>query len=139
MAVHILRTGWYLFFAALTDCQSGVWLGSLNTGRYKGIGNFTSQYNGFNSSASTLTVYALGGNSTVNKDLGDGQGCTNTWALTGYAGGVAVASGADGNPAWSKSGSIVFQVPANSGYMIVSNPLPSEGCSPGHFTVYTYQ
>lgn len=23
--VHILRTGWYLFFAALTDCQSGVW------------------------------------------------------------------------------------------------------------------
>ena len=24
-AVHTRRTGWYLFFAALTDCQSGVW------------------------------------------------------------------------------------------------------------------
>lgn len=120
-------------------CQSGVWNGAKSNGRYVWIGSFTSQYNGYNAGNATYTVYAVGGNSTVYRDLGDGQGCTNTWAMTASIGGVVAAAASDNNPAWAKSGTISFQVPANTGYTIVSNPLPSQGCSPGAFTVYTYQ
>nr|CDS56549.1 Putative type IV pilus minor pilin subunit,shufflon protein (pilV) [Serratia symbiotica] len=124
---------------AILSCQSGVWSGAKSNGRYIGLGTYTLQYNGFNSSNATITVYALGGNSIVNKDLGHGDGCSNTWALSGNAGGVTVANAADNNPSWYKPGTISFQVPANTSYSITSNPLPSEGCSPGRFTAYTYQ
>ena len=123
---------------AILSCVSGTWQGSKSNGRYVGIGGFVNQYNGFNSSSATITIYASGGASTVNKGINDGN-CSNTWALTGIAGGVQVANASDANVDWGKQGTISFQVPGNTSYSVISNPNPSFGCSPGSFTLYSYE
>lgn len=122
---------------AILSCKDGIWQGSSENGSYQYLGGFVNQYNGYNSTGSTITVYAVGGQSTVHKAIQDGD-CSNTWALTGYSGGLAVASAADNNTGWSKNGTINFQVPANTSYTIVSSPNPSYGCSPGQFGIYNY-
>ncbi|HDZ2454015.1 TPA: shufflon system plasmid conjugative transfer pilus tip adhesin PilV [Klebsiella pneumoniae] len=123
---------------AILSCQSGVWRGNVSNGSYSYIGTFDSQYNGYNSGATTMTVYAQGGNSIVSRSVKDGA-CVNTWNLSGIVNGATVSYGNDNNPEWSKSGSITFEVPANTAYTILSTPLPSEGCSPGRFGVNQYQ
>lgn len=124
---------------AVLSCQSGVWKGSSVNGQYRYIGNYINTYTSTNTSDKTLMVLASGGGSTVNRDLGDGENCSVTWALRGIVNGTTVVSGADNNPAWSKSGSITFPVPASATFTIVSNPNPAYGCSPGRFSIYTYQ
>ncbi|QAB32648.1 shufflon system plasmid conjugative transfer pilus tip adhesin PilV [Pantoea ananatis] len=122
----------------LLNCKDNKWQGVKSNGQYNGIGYFTGQYNGYNSSSYTLTVYATGGQSTVHKQINDGD-CSNTMDLQGWAGGVPVASMTNNNVGWAKSGFITFQVPANTGYQVVSNPLAMYGCNPGTFNLYTYQ
>ncbi|MCX8957035.1 shufflon system plasmid conjugative transfer pilus tip adhesin PilV [Erwinia psidii] len=119
------------------SCLNGVWQGSPANGQYSGLGGFTGQYNGFNNTAHTITIYATGGVSTVNKGISSGN-CSNTWALAGYAGGVGVVNAADSNVEWAKQGAISFQVPGNTAYTVISSPNPSYGCSPGSFTLYSY-
>jgi hypothetical protein len=123
---------------AILSCQDGRWQGSKANGEYIKVGSFTDQYDGSNQDSSTMTVYVTGGASTVDRGVKDGN-CTNTWALAGYVGGVQVASALNNNVQWGKSGFISFQVPGKTAYSIISNPNPTEGCSPGHFNVSIYQ
>lgn len=57
-----------------------------------------SAHNGYNGQPYTITVYATGGSPTVHREVGDGGDCTNTYDLTGYAGGKFVAQAHDNNP-----------------------------------------
>ncbi|WP_244989462.1 shufflon system plasmid conjugative transfer pilus tip adhesin PilV [Erwinia rhapontici] len=123
---------------AILSCQSGVWSGSKSNGSYRGLGTFTGQYNGSNTTAHTITVYVSGGSSTVNKGIDDGS-CVNTWALNASVGGAQLINAYDWNTGWSKKGFITLQVPAKTSYRIVSDPLPSQGCGPGYFSVSEYR
>lgn len=122
---------------SLLSCVNGIWQGSKSNGQYSLIGSFTSQYNGSNSTPHTITIYVSGGASIVNKSVKSGN-CTNTWALAGNVGGAQVANGLNNNVDWGKGGFISFQVPGNTSYSISSSPNPTEGCSPGAFTVFSY-
>ncbi|WP_324029790.1 shufflon system plasmid conjugative transfer pilus tip adhesin PilV [Pantoea sp. JZ2] len=123
---------------AIISCQNNVWVGAKSSGQYGDLGYITGQYNGYNGQPYTITVYATGGASTVHRQIGDGD-CSNTYDLVGYAGGKFVAQAHDNNTGWAKAGFISFQVPANTSYSIVSNPLPEYGCSPGAFNGFIYQ
>jgi hypothetical protein len=122
----------------ILSCQSGVWSGNESNGSYTGIGKFVGQYNGTNTSAHTITVYVSGGASTVNRGIDDGS-CLNTWALKAYVSGREIIDTYSWNTGWSKKGFLSLQVPAKTSYRIVSDPLPSEGCGPGYFSVSEYR
>lgn len=124
---------------AVLSCQSGVWKGSSSNGEYRYLGNFVSSYSGTNTGDRTLTVIASGGVSTVTKGIGSGQNCNVTWALNGYVNGNSIVNAADNNPEWAKQGSVSFPVPAGASFSVISNPNPSYGCSPGSFSLYSYQ
>lgn len=85
-----------------------------------------------------MWVSALGGQSTKNWGVNDGS-CDNTFALTAFVNGLNVATSISNNPQWAKNTTINFPVPAGAGYNIVSDPLPNYGCSPGSFSVLSYQ
>lgn len=121
------------------SCQSGVWRGNSSNGAYQYLGNYVYSFNSTNTQNHTITVIASGGVSTVNRSIGSGQNCSVTWALAGYVNGGNVVNAVDNNPEWAKQGSITFPVPAGASYSIVSNPNPTFGCSPGSFSVYSYQ
>ncbi|MGG6107253.1 shufflon system plasmid conjugative transfer pilus tip adhesin PilV [Pantoea allii] len=123
----------------ILSCKDGKWVGMKSTGQYADLGYITGQYNGYNGQPYTITVYATGGSPTVHREVGDGGDCTNTYDLTGYSGGKYVAQAHDNNPGWAKMGFISFEVPANTSFSIVSNPLPEYGCSPGAFSGFIYQ
>lgn len=123
----------------ILSCQSGVWRDvGKNSGSYVSLGSYTQQYNGRNDGDTTLQVSVSGGASTRNKEVKEG-GCVNTWALDAIVNGFTVVSARDNNVSWAKSGFITFAVPAKTNYTIISDPNPTEGCSPGVFSVVGYQ
>jgi hypothetical protein len=108
--------------------------GKLN-GRYSYIGSFQSAYSAVNRSDKAIMVYASGGASILNKKVKDGDNCLNTWALAGQVNGTFITGAGSANSNWSKSGSISFLVPSGSTWTVISDPLPSYGCSPGRFSI----
>lgn len=124
---------------AILSCQNGKWKGSSWNGEYHYLGGYTSSYTSTNTSGQSMMIVASGGVSTVNKSIASGQNCNVTWALQGTVNGTAIVSASDNNPEWAKQGSITFPVPAGATFGVNSNPSPSYGCSPGSFTLYSYQ
>ena len=124
----------------LLSCQSGVWRKSSGfDGNYVGLGSYTSRYDGRNNGFGTMLVYVSGGQSTVNKKVSGGDTCLNTWGLSASVNGYGVVSAGDNNSDFAKSGSISFAVPAGNNFTVISDPLPSAGCSPGNFNLVAYQ
>lgn len=120
-------------------CQSGRWqANSKFDGRYDYIGSFQYSYSAVNRSDKAIMVYASGGTSILNKKVKDGDNCVNTWALAGQVNGSSVTEAGSANSNWSKSGSISFLVPSGSTWTVISDPLPSYGCSPGSFSVNVF-
>lgn len=120
-------------------CQSGRWqANSKFDGRYDYIGSFQYSYSAVNRSDKAIMVYASGGTSILNKKVKDGDNCVNTWALAGQVNGSFVTGAGSANSNWSKSGSISFLVPSGSTWTVISDPLPSYGCSPGSFSVSVF-
>ncbi|EIO8746655.1 hypothetical protein LRG42_004353 [Salmonella enterica] len=125
--------------ADLAECQSGRWqANSKFDGRYDYIGSFQYSYSAVNRSDKAIMVYASGGASILNKKVKDGDNCSNTWALAGQVNGSFVTGAGSANSNWSKSGSISFLVPSGSTWTVISDPLPSYGCSPGSFSVNVF-
>lgn len=121
------------------SCQSGRWqANSKFDGRYDYIGSFQYSYSAVNRSDKAIMVYASGGTSILNKKVKDGDNCSNTWALAGQVNGSSVTETGSANSNWSKSGSISFLVPSGSTWTVISDPLPSYGCSPGSFSVNVF-
>ncbi|EGG5523824.1 shufflon system plasmid conjugative transfer pilus tip adhesin PilV [Salmonella enterica] len=121
------------------SCQSGRWqANSKFDGRYDYIGSFQYSYSAVNRSDKAIMVYASGGTSILNKKVKDGDNCSNTWALAGQVNGSSVTEAGSANSNWSKSGSISFLVPSGSTWTVISDPLPSYGCSPGSFSVNVF-
>ncbi|EKQ2080705.1 shufflon system plasmid conjugative transfer pilus tip adhesin PilV [Salmonella enterica] len=121
------------------SCQSGRWqANSKFDGRYDYIGSFQYSYSAVNRSDKAIMVYASGGTSILNKKVKDGDNCVNTWALAGQVNGSSVTEAGSANSNWSKSGSISFLVPSGSTWTVISDPLPSYGCSPGSFSVNVF-
>ncbi|EEB8600554.1 shufflon system plasmid conjugative transfer pilus tip adhesin PilV [Salmonella enterica] len=121
------------------SCQSGRWqANSKFDGRYDYIGSFQYSYSAVNRSDKAIMVYASGGASILNKKVKDGDNCSNTWALAGQVNGSSVTEAGSANSNWSKSGSISFLVPSGSTWTVISDPLPSYGCSPGSFSVNVF-
>ncbi|WGC20688.1 shufflon system plasmid conjugative transfer pilus tip adhesin PilV [Enterobacter ludwigii] len=120
-------------------CQSGVWSTTGFSGKYTNLGSYISSTTGKNLAGTTMFLFVSGGQSTVNKGVSDGDNCTNTFDLKGYVSGTQVAGQASANSNWNKSGFITFAVPPGSEWRLESSPLPSYGCSPGRFSVYSYQ
>ncbi|EBW6041272.1 Shufflon protein B, partial [Salmonella enterica subsp. enterica serovar Oranienburg] len=102
------------------------------------IGSFQYSYSAVNRSDKAIMVYASGGTSILNKKVKDGDNCSNTWALAGQVNGSSVTEAGSANSNWSKSGSISFLVPSGSTWTVISDPLPSYGCSPGSFSVSVF-
>ncbi|EDV3836396.1 shufflon system plasmid conjugative transfer pilus tip adhesin PilV [Salmonella enterica subsp. diarizonae] len=120
-------------------CQSGRWeSNSKLDGRYSYIGSFQSAYSSVNQSDKAIMVYASGGTSILNKKVKDGDNCLNTWALAGQVNGSFITGAGSANSNWSKSGSISFLVPSGSTWSVISDPLPSYGCSPGSFSINVF-
>ncbi|ECB3302251.1 hypothetical protein EWD94_25140, partial [Salmonella enterica subsp. enterica serovar Newport] len=107
-------------------------------GRYEYIGAFQYSYSAFNRSDKAIMVYASGGASVQNKKVKSGDNCMNTWALAGQVNGIFVTGAGNANSNWSKSGSISFLVPSGSTWTVISDPLPSYGCSPGSFSINVF-
>ncbi|EAT0257615.1 shufflon system plasmid conjugative transfer pilus tip adhesin PilV [Salmonella enterica] len=123
----------------ILSCQSGRWqANSKFDGRYDYIGSFQYSYSAVNRSDKAIMVYASGGASILNKKVKDGDNCLNTWALAGQVNGSFVTGAGSANSNWSKSGSISFLVPSGSTWTVISDPLPSYGCSPGSFSVNVF-
>ncbi|HDC1607609.1 TPA: shufflon system plasmid conjugative transfer pilus tip adhesin PilV [Salmonella enterica] len=123
----------------ILSCQSGRWqANSKFDGRYDYIGSFQYSYSAVNRSDKAIMVYASGGASILNKKVKDGDNCVNTWALAGQVNGSSVTEAGSANSNWSKSGSISFLVPSGSTWTVISDPLPSYGCSPGSFSVNVF-
>ena len=124
---------------ALLYCQNGLWRSTgKGNGAYQQLGYHIGNYSGSNPGTSTMSVSALGGQSTKNWGVNDGS-CDNTYALTAFVNGLNVATSINNNPQWAKSTTINFTVPAGATFNIVSDPLPDRGCSPGSFNVLSYQ
>lgn len=122
------------------SCQSSRWaIVGEATGSYASLGSYISTYSGVNSGNKNIVIYANGGESTVNREIREGDNCKNTWALAGYVGGTYVTGAQTANSNWSKSGAINFIVPPGAAYQVTSNPLPSYGCSPGSFSLMVYR
>lgn len=123
----------------ILSCQSGVWTTvGKKSGKYTDLGSYTSVFNGQNNSDSTLAINVSGGQSIVIKGVQNGA-CINTWALLATVNGLTVASASDNNVEWAKGGFISFSVPANAYYSVYSSPNPTQGCSPGVFSLIGYQ
>lgn len=123
----------------ILTCQSGRWeSNSKLDGRYSYIGSFQSAYSSVNQSDKAIMVYASGGTSILNKKVKDGDNCLNTWALAGQVNGSFITGAGSANSNWSKSGSISFLVPSGSTWSVISDPLPSYGCSPGSFSINVF-
>ncbi|HIB1397368.1 TPA: shufflon system plasmid conjugative transfer pilus tip adhesin PilV [Salmonella enterica subsp. enterica serovar Muenchen] len=123
----------------ILSCQSGRWeSNSKLDGRYSYIGSFQSAYSSVNQSDKAIMVYASGGTSILNKKVKDGDNCLNTWALAGQVNGSFITGAGSANSNWSKSGSISFLVPSGSTWSVISDPLPSYGCSPGSFSINVF-
>lgn len=125
---------------ALLFCQNSIWRGAgKSNGAYQQLGYHIGTFSGTNTGGSTLWVSALGGQSTkFGLSIDDGS-CENTYSLVANVNNVNVTQSISNNPGWAKSTTINFAVPAGAHYTIVSNPLPERGCSPGAFSVLTYQ
>nr|ULG17690.1 PilV [Serratia proteamaculans]ULG17771.1 PilV [Serratia proteamaculans] len=124
---------------ALLYCQNGLWRGTgKGNGAYQQLGYHIGNYSGSNPGTSTMWVSALGGQSTEHWGVENGS-CENTYALAATVNGLTVANSTNNNVGWAKQTTISFAVPAGAGYNIVSDPLPSSGCSPGSFSVLRYQ
>lgn len=115
---------------AVLSCQNGVWKGAgAVKGQYQYIGYFTgaaSLYSG----DSPIIVQVTGGSASVCG--GDG---TNRYDLTASVNGLYVAGAANANYAYTKTGFISFGVPANTWYVINSNPY---ACGAGNFQVVAF-
>ncbi|AXC66923.1 Shufflon protein B [Salmonella enterica subsp. diarizonae serovar 59:z10:-] len=123
----------------ILTCQYGLWRAdSKFDGRYEYIGAFQYSYSAFNRSDKAIMVYASGGASVQNKKVKSGDNCLNTWALAGQVNGSFVTGAGSANSNWSKSGSISFLVPSGSTWTVISDPLPSYGCSPGSFSINVF-
>ncbi len=120
-------------------CQSGVWGRQSFSGKYTYLGAYIGSATGKNTTDTTMFLFVSGGQSTVNRGVDGGDNCVNTFDLKGYVSSTQVAGQASANPDWSKSGFISFAVPPGSEWSLSSSPLPSYGCSPGRFTVFSYQ
>ncbi|WP_258555044.1 hypothetical protein [Citrobacter koseri] len=122
-------------------CQSGRWksAGSGN-GEYSSIGTFKGQYAGINSTGSPFKLYAIGGKPPGRKiNDGNADDCANTFALAASVDGINVAKSVNANSNWSKSGTIVFDVPVNASFSITSDNMRNYGCDYGSFVVVRYQ
>ncbi|EGG8723786.1 shufflon system plasmid conjugative transfer pilus tip adhesin PilV [Salmonella enterica] len=123
----------------ILTCQYGRWQAdSKFDGRYEYIGAFQYSYSAVNQSDKAIMVYASGGASVQNKKVKGGDNCLNTWALAGQVNGGFVTGAGNANSGWSKSGSISFLVPSGSTWTVISDPLPSYGCSPGSFSINVF-
>ncbi|EFS1349031.1 shufflon system plasmid conjugative transfer pilus tip adhesin PilV [Salmonella enterica] len=123
----------------ILSCQSGIWRTNAKfDGSYGYIGAFQYSYSAVNRSDKAIMVYASGGTSVRNKKVKDGDNCVNTWALEGQVNGSSIIHAQDANSEWNKSGSISFLVPSGSAWSVISNPLPSYGCSPGQFSISVF-
>lgn len=124
---------------AILSCQSGVWGRQSFSGKYTYMGAYIGSATGKNTTDTTMFLFVSGGQSTVNRGVDGGDNCVNTFDLKGYVSSTQVAGQASANSDWSKSGFISFAVPPGSEWSLSSSPLPSYGCSPGRFTVFSYQ
>ncbi|MDR3430728.1 MAG: shufflon system plasmid conjugative transfer pilus tip adhesin PilV [Rouxiella aceris] len=122
----------------ILSCVNNLWKSPSTSGQYQFLGTYTSSFSGNNTTGHTMLIIASGGRSIVDRQIGDGQNCTSTWALSGQVNGTSVVYGSDNNPEWAKQGSITFPVPAGANYSVISSPSPTYGCSPGNFTLYSY-
>lgn len=137
---EVLMTNMSTFIAALSaNCQSGAWGRQSFSGKYTYLGAYIGSATGKNTTDTTMFLFVSGGQSTVNRGVDGGDNCVNTFDLKGYVSSTQVAGQASANPDWSKSGFISFAVPPGSEWSLSSSPLPSYGCSPGRFTVFSYQ
>lgn len=109
------------------------------SGKYTYMGAYIGSATGKNTTDTTIFLFVSGGQSTVNRGVDGGDNCVNTFDLKGYVSSTQVAGQASANSDWSKSGFISFAVPPGSEWSLSSSPLPSYGCSPGRFTVFSYQ
>lgn len=123
----------------ILSCESNVWSSpGNNSGRYQSFGTIVSTYSAINNTGSPITIYASGGVSTINKGIKDGDNCRNTWHLSGSVEGQIITAATNVNSTWGKSGAINFIVPVGASYTVISNPMPSYGCSPGSFSLMVY-
>lgn len=115
---------------AVLSCQNGVWKGAgAVKGQYQYVGYFTGAISLY-SGDSPIIVQVTGGSASVCG--GDG---TNRYDLTATVNGMYVAGAANANYAYTKTGFISFGVPANTYYVVSSNPY---ACGAGNFTVVAF-
>lgn len=125
---------------AILSCQSGVWKTQGNSrGTYRDMGYHIERYTGSNTGNSTMWVTAMGGQSTQRGHGVEDGACENTYSLVAIVNGMNVSTSINNNVGWAKSTTVSFPVPPGGSYSIISNPLPEHGCSPGQFSLISYQ
>lgn len=110
-------------------CVSGKWSSPGVKGSYQAVGTFVGAQS-FRTGDQAAIIHVYGGNAPSCTD-----DWTNRYALQAVVDGMTVAYAVDNNNEWAKVGYISFAVPANTSYVIYSNPY---ACPVGRYTVNAF-
>lgn len=125
--------------SGILDCYGGVWTGFMkNSLRISSLGNKSGIYQGKNGTGEMVWLTASGGNSTLNRAAGEGY-CYNLANLTATVNGVQVASNNTQGKDIIPSTSLIFAVPPDGEFSVISSPGKKYGCGYGEFSVAAYQ
>ena len=126
--------------ARLPQCQSGLWRFPITgNGKYHYLGRYKGTFVSSNTTAKPFKIYVTGGNPPPKKiNSGGADNCANTFSLIASVNGITIANAVVANSNWGKSGSIVFDVPIDASFKIISNGMMDYGCDYGSFSVVKY-
>lgn len=122
-------------------CQSGLWRFPITgNGKYHYLGRYKGNFVSSNTTTKPFKIYVTGGNPPPKKiNSGGADNCANTFSLIASVNGITIANAVVANSNWGKSGSIVFDVPIDASFKIISNGMMDYGCDYGSFSVVKYQ